>query len=571
MSHRINPRNHLIAAVLTVVILMAYPATAEVVHVTFRPLPISLKALHDEREFLIQVTATAKSPAAFVVELVLGTASAQRIVRARHLGGGRYTVRAVPDPNQERRSGPTRRLDPIEYAVVVRRDAAAGGAEVERVGGLIEVTEPDRPLPRVEAPALEADQITVPLPGPVDDVIPAANGRLLLFHIKSLRQVAVFDVAAAKVTKLVSLVDVARPVLMANARKLFVVAREAERIDRWDLATLEKDGDAPMPEAGRVVAMAAGYASEGPAVIATSEGEPRVATYFLSMFDTSLMRRLPQPAMRLDGGLPNGLTVGPDGRGVLAFALGSSASASPLFEIDRAGEGRLVPGAQFSVGAVPGPFTTRVFSTYGILPADRPSPDVAERSGLHCIPAYAPDFFVVIRYGKHAVGMDRVTALQIDRLTPGWTPQLVDAPELSELTLNDAVRIDGPRLGQRVHFYPQADLLVTLDATLKAVILRRVGIGGQLAKEGTGYLVVDSFPPSLARRGQRLVYEPTARASGAKPAVRLDYGPTGMAVRKDGRLEWAVPPDFADKEAKVVLHFSSGRQEAYQTFSVWVR
>ena len=95
-------------------------------------------------------------------------------------------------------------------------------------------------------PKLAVARRSVPLAGAISDVVVGAGGRLLIFHLPKIRQLAVFDVSAAKVTKYIPLPssDVA---LAAGATKLFIGLRTEKQIQRWSLNRLEREVTIPAP------------------------------------------------------------------------------------------------------------------------------------------------------------------------------------------------------------------------------------------------------------------------------------------------------------------------------------
>ena len=58
----------------------------------------------------------------------------------------------------------------------------------------------------------------------------------------------------------------------AGSQKLLLVVRDQNVIQRYDLATLQKDLTVPLPEVGQVDGLALGHASAGPALLMTRDG-----------------------------------------------------------------------------------------------------------------------------------------------------------------------------------------------------------------------------------------------------------------------------------------------------------
>ena len=114
-------------------------------------------------------------------------------------------------------------------------------------------------------PTILGGLLEVEIPAPIDEVVVGGSGRLLILHLKKLRQLAVFDVSQAKVLKYLPMPS-SDIVYAAGSKKLFVGVKDLKRIQRWDLTKLELELTVATPEGG-VGALACGAASLGPIVM----------------------------------------------------------------------------------------------------------------------------------------------------------------------------------------------------------------------------------------------------------------------------------------------------------------
>ena len=81
------------------------------------------------------------------------------------------------------------------------------------------------------------------LEGRITDVTVGGGGRYLLLTLKDARKLAVFDLNAADVVKTIPLTS-PNVLVAAGAKKFLIALPDEKRIERWDLATLERDGTA---------------------------------------------------------------------------------------------------------------------------------------------------------------------------------------------------------------------------------------------------------------------------------------------------------------------------------------
>ena len=102
--------------------------------------------------------------------------------------------------------------------------------------------------------------------------------------------------------------------------------------------------------------------------------------------------------------------------------------------------------------------------------------------------------------------------------------------------------------------------------------MHRFDLDETLDKSGTDYLFVASRPLGEAVKGKPYVYHIVVKSKRGGVSYKLESGPKGMQVSKDGQLTWDVPAACADAEVDVLLTIAdlTGR-EFFHTFSLVVR
>jgi hypothetical protein len=133
---------------------------------------------------------------------------------------------------------------------------------------------------------------SIPLPGTIHDVAVGGNGRFLLFQLRDLRKIAVFDVSQAKIVGYLPATDDDTK-MVAGATRAVVLSGSQGVISRYRLDTLQREitTTIPIPDAIQFMGMGAG--TEGPILLRTSKGTGQIDFATLQFLDLNTLKTIP--------------------------------------------------------------------------------------------------------------------------------------------------------------------------------------------------------------------------------------------------------------------------------------
>jgi hypothetical protein len=420
----------------------------------------------------------------------------------------------------------------------------------------------------LQALRINAVRETIKLPAPVDDVVLGGGGRYLILAMSKARQLAVLDINAGRIAKFLPL-PTENVRIAAGAEKLFVLLPETNTLQRWNLATMDRDLTTTL-NVSNFRGMALGYASSGPLAVSTSNA--------LMFFDTDSLKRI---EMRLAPGESvtpiNNLNIeGPE----------LNASADGTAFAGRSGKHALVKvdGTTMTIAfgeigtsnvAFPSYDGSFIFTNFsGVLfPNFQPMSKTQFRE-TQTIPSLSPGFFVGLKASetpsRNGVRMQKFSfdVYALTDLRP-----LVSFSELDELvTALDPVPGETRLpMQKRVFFAPESNMLITIPMSRDEVVLRNIDLLGEINKTGIDYLFVASMPVSRARSGQRYRYEVDVKSRSGGVQYKIEIGPSGMRIDSKGEISWDVPPTAQGPTKVVVSARDASGQEIYHTFNITVR
>jgi hypothetical protein len=386
-------------------------------------------------------------------------------------------------------------------------------------------------LPKEPArPSAERDGAEKPAPGPVaddrqgclrlagavTDLAVGGGGRCVLLAMGRRKELALFDVSAARVVKTLPLADEA-VLVAAGATQAVLVYPGLGFLHRIDLGTGAQDGQARIPVSGRVTAVAMGSDSAGPILAAWSPAyrrDPNIHHYF-SLISLDTLKVLDVRSARGEPGGPdpppldgwNGLAPIPgvvvpfelNGRKSLHLRASAGGDVFGLWDTNnspdglatltlRRGEARVFYEHSTSNHVVPGPDGRTIYT--GALGRVDPGGKPLDRLGdwiafPRMIPSTDPKYYLAVSLPRsdpgapkvvltfHETGTDRVRGHldePLDDFVSGSSPS--NSPAMEDRNALDFDR--------RFLWVPAAELLVLIPPTDDRLILRRVALGAPI-------------------------------------------------------------------------------------------
>jgi hypothetical protein len=351
--------------------------------------------------------------------------------------------------------------------------------------------------------------------------------------------------------------------IAAGMTKLMVVYPASNHIERWDLLTLQREVEERLPPGVEVRGIAMGSASNGPLLV--GRGDDKRRTGFINFLDIFTLKTLstkdrlgPHPHKNWP------VRASANGR---AFAARSGWNPLWILKEDALSDSTL-PGNHLFV--VPGPDGQDVYTPEGIFSLN------GQRTGAlgnYCLPAVHGPFSMGLHFNDeplHLKGEQRPNALSIHL---GMEKEPI--AKLKDIEFGYGVnRIDSGWMAtdRRIHFIPQAKLIVTIPDSGRRALLHRFDVAEALAKTGREYLIVMSEPVRSAKRGQLYRYQLSVLSKRNPVKYELEKAPKGMTVSPTGKVEWPVPGAFPDSVSSVAIAVrDDSGQTINQTWNIEIK
>ncbi len=430
---------------------------------------------------------------------------------------------------------------------------------------------------KADPPPPDAGPVTVKLPAAASAVAVGAGGKLMAFHLPQQRQVAVLDVAQAKVVKYIPVAEDGA-LIAAGQTHLFVANPNARVLLRINLTTFEREATVPLPITGTVSGLCMGSASKGPLLVCV-KGDQWGAKPLL--VDPITLKVIP-------GGDKLPTAVGPFARASADGRLfgwrnstGSEGHDMSLVEVVN-GEAK---GRSFGAGTsllLPSPDGRYIYCAQGVFNSQFKKLYPSDENGNFnrpYLPAASGNLFMQLEPGGGGGRFPgdpqaKPAAGRVNFFLPGQYRAFasmdgiegVATESYSYGSVGDPVMHD-----RRLTLVPDAGRLVSIPATNDRVVLHRFNVDELLQKSDVDYLLVTTEPPAEAHRGTTFAYTPAVRSRKGGVNLKHEIGPDGMALAA-GNLTWKVPADHEDGDVDVILSVTdSAGQELFQTFKLAVR
>jgi len=444
------------------------------------------------------------------------------------------------------------------------------------------------------------------LDGKISDIAVGGGGRFLFLLLKDKRKLAVFDANEANVVKTISLPSDSF-LVAAGASSFFIVFPDEKIAQRWDIATMTRQGGTfSLPIKGRLKGLAMGSDSDGSLLAIwspDSNGSVNQQSRF-SFIDPKTFKVLKAGPITT-GGLQGIGGVSPSGGSftmhpflqdrvhIRASAGGdlfgiwqTNASPSGFQTLSvRKGALRAIYNHDGLDHLSPGPDGHTVYTGRGgALDSDgKPVRGGDSRPGTTpelTVPTLDAAYYLSINWlsGNTAPNAGggtvsaRVTA-SVHAAGDGIRVLTVrDLDEMNGARNNESFIQDDFTVEKRFHFVPAANLLVTIPFTNDRLVLRRLDVRKALDQLGGDYLVVTTASNLYATAGKTFNHQIEALSKAGGIRYTVAQGPDGLTVSPTGKVTWleAKSPASGDVVTAVVTVADSTGTERFHTLRIHV-
>jgi hypothetical protein len=447
------------------------------------------------------------------------------------------------------------------------------------------------------------------LGGTIGDIAVGGGGRFLVVALKEARKLAVFDVNAGDIVKTIPLPSPGA-LIAAGANKLLIAFPEEQLLERWDLATLTREGGSHIsPIDGWIRAIALGCDSDGPAL---AVWYPRARGYPKQLAAGKTYIREPETRFsfidldRLTVPRAGSIEIGnlvPINKGDSLSASGGSFMLDPnlghrykvylrasagggVFEIVvlpmeiffLKANGKHISMVSHEVRFLADP--PRGFFTGPVVEFDQ---SVARPVFIHSVD---PTYYLGISGLPLNVAGNRGGLGNTDAIASPQGPvtaaihaagdgsRLFTIHGLDEMALSVKMSDwfhDDLTIEKRFHFVPAAKLLITVPPSNDRLVLRHLDVDAILDRAGGEQLSILSPPTLTASAGHVLEHRIIARSRKGRVTCALADGPDGLKIAADGTLTWAVPAQLKGQVVTVVATLSDeSGDERFHTIKITV-
>ncbi len=433
--------------------------------------------------------------------------------------------------------------------------------------------DPKMEMPPGKEQKLDQDKMEVKLAGSIDGLCIGGGGRYVILHLATERKLAVFDATVLKVVKYIPLTE-DKICFAASRDKLVIAYPKANALQRWNLKTFEKEVTAAFPGKGELSLLLMGHDSDGPLFILSSAGDRNTAASY-GFFNPRTFQLLPLKADGKDIGLGSGARGNVSANGKVFVLGGGVANEYKTASI----QGTTVKFSGYqqdaSVPSLSADGKT-VYGSQGPRTVDGPPLSDKKMNGFDPfnqsfqVPSIQGNYYFDLEFASDR--NDPLRGAKLSRaslLIAGQKTPLVILRDLD--VTGPGLVVESPKLSlaQRILDLPNYGMLITIPDTNNALVLHKIDIDKLLEKSGIDYLLVASSPVTTAVKGKNYAYALQVKSKQGSVTFKLDSGPEGMAIDKDGKLTWKVPATFAEKQVDVLITVGDkSGQEIFHSFKV---
>ncbi len=416
--------------------------------------------------------------------------------------------------------------------------------------------------PEVPAAAIELPQprVEIDLPSQVSDMIPAVGGRLLVLPAFRQNKIYLVDLQQQKVVKTLERKN--HVLVAAGLDKLIIYDPTTREIERWSLATFEKEATSPFDFPDQIVAVGMGAASRGPMLVLLRgrKSSPYDSAKAV-LVDIQAMKPLEVDfaAQRVEF-RGDKIRASTDGSAFSVF--GGNNDGTVLVQL---GGDRVVATGLYGRWNLPGHDGRHVFTDHAVL---RDGERTLSTRGSS-VPAIQGDLFTSYRGwampappGGGRDGLAKVPVHHVGASAPVLFLDEIEYPSENDLMdSKDGSRPIPVAIDRRVQLMPDLQVAAHIDLPQTKVVLHRFDWRERLKASKLDPFLVLSTPPRFGAKGKRFEYQVEAVSSRGGAKLALELGPPGMKLSTTGRVQWDVPADFAARSAAatVSVRDSTGR------------
>lgn len=467
-----------------------------------------------------------------------------------------------------------------DVATTVAMKADNPADQLDFVDGPIGLNPEDLIEPRlgealpIQPPRLEQERTEVFLGAPVNDVIVGGGGRFLILHQRDKSQLSILDVCQAKVVRRI---DLERPdvKLAANLSQL-IVATDRE-FQRFNLLSGERELVVPLPFQDRIQSLAMGHSSHGPLLVGLA-GRPipdrpgAILTGRLALVNTNSLRVIAsEESLPAHGFGAVDMRATPDGRIWCLSSLEGGMHAERMTLALVGHEVRAFRNKRHQVNGWNGwndelVYAGREATASQLHRGTQPFP-----AQPAAVPAGGGPFFLQLgpegdpKLPQQVEGdaYEPVTVHRVGLPQPLATFKGL----LAGVPREPGAKPEGLKIGRRLHYLPAAKVIVSLPGAGDRLLLQKFDEEEALRKLDSPPLYVAAEPPLPAPLGGLYRYRPDVRSSKGEVKIKLESGPNGMQLSRDGQLTWNVPLNLTAYTTPVVLSLrEADGKEAFHSF-----
>lgn len=429
-----------------------------------------------------------------------------------------------------------------------------------------------------QRPKYTGKQKTIPLPSEMTDVARAADGRFLLVTMSGTASLAIIDLDQSEIVKILPLSS-PEALVAGTMEHFFVVDPIKKNLQRYSLATLELEKVAPSACDGKILAIVAGEASNGPLLMICESEKGGLSGANWMLVDPLKLKSIPfevekRGSDRIRGvhsGSGQSIRASADGKVFGAWgSLGSPSGVIVARLSDRyltaryehSSFGHVVPTADgmhilTGSGGVLSPSLSGVESTSSFQTSS---------SQPTLFPTSHPNIYLSVRSRKsndRPVAQD--TLVHVRQF--GAEAPLAGFPLVGLEVMSRNGALNGPILDKRLYLDVEAGILVSIPFSNDTILVQPFDMQAELKKSAADYLV--ATPPKNKKFTPGAIYQTQITAETNRPNIgyRLLSGPSGMKVSATGELLWKVPGLFTQANVDIIVSITSdGVHQNYVSF-----